>query len=148
MRLLKYLTEKYLTSLKDYHIIKNNEFYVEIFVNPSKKEFNDAAGKASFDHWAGRYVRFYADMKKKKVYIWNPETIHDDIWKKIGDGRSYNNSTLLSGVAQLIGGKWTMFDSDEGVKHILRDYKPSDWEWVDKWIRVTPYLEEHEDEAN
>ena len=48
---------------------------------------------------------------------------------------------LMSGVAQVKGGKWKMADSDEGVRTNLREYDIEDWEWVSKWINVTEYLE-------
>jgi len=149
MRLNKYLTEKWKKSFKDRNSFgKLTGKIIEVFVNPTKSEFRDAAGNASFDAIRGKYVRFFADIENRKVYIWDPEAIHIDVWKQIGDGRSYSSTTLLSGAAQMKGGKWKMIDSDEGVRGNLWDYSVEDWEWANKWINVTDYMQDIKEKFN
>jgi hypothetical protein len=144
MRLQKYLAERWIHSYKDQRggIKAGQEIFVEVFVNPTKGEFKDAAGSTTWDRIRGQFVRFFADMKKKKVYIWHPESIHSAAWKQIGDGRSVADETILAGAAKLERGKWRMADSDSGVSRNLYKYRPEDWEWANKWIDVTSYLEE------
>jgi hypothetical protein len=146
MRLYRYLTEKWIKSFKDrdsFGRIKDK--IIEVFVNPSKKEFRDASGNADFDIISGKYVRFFADMKKKQVYVWDPESIHEDTWKEFGDSRHVSDSTLLSGVAQIKKGKWTFIESDEGVKRNLKEFDVEDWEWANKWINVTDHLQDYKE---
>jgi hypothetical protein len=143
MRLYKYLTEKWIKSFKDRDSFgRIQDKIIEVFVNPTKSEFRDASGNTDFDALSGKYVRFFADMKKKQVYIWNPESIHEDTWKEFGDGRRVSDETLLSGVAQIKKGKWTFMESDEGVRRNLKNFDVEDWEWANKWINVTDHLEE------
>ncbi len=146
MRLYRYLTEKWKRSFKDRDSFgKLSGLTIEVFVNPSKSEFRDASDNAGFDIQKGNYVRFFADMKRKQVYVWNPNSIHSDTWKEIGDGRKFGDPTLLSGVAEMKGGKWVFTDSDEGVRRNLMSFDIEEWEWANKWIRVTEYLEDYRD---
>jgi hypothetical protein len=142
MRLQKYLTERWVKSFKDKSPIAGRETFVEVFENPSAKEFRDAANSTTWDKIRGNFVRFYVDMKKKRVYIWHPEAVHADAWRQFGDGRPPADSTLLGGAAKKVSGKWKMVDSDMGVKRNLLDYDIEDWEWANKWINVTDYLED------
>ncbi len=142
MRLYRYLTEKWIKSFKDRDSFgRIQDKVIEVFVNPSKSEFRDAAGSADFDAIKGKYVRFFADMKRKQVYIWNPESIHGDTWKEIGDGRQFGDPTLLSGVAELKKGKCVFTESDEGVRRNFKGFDVEDWEWANKWINITDYLQ-------
>jgi hypothetical protein len=144
MRLYRYLTEKWIKSFKDRDSFgRVRDDIVEVFVNPTKREFRDASGNASFDIQKGNYVRFFADMKRKQIFVWNPNAIHNDVWKEIGDGRRFGDETLLSGVAEMKGGKWVFTDSDEGVRRNLMSFDIEEWEWANKWIRVTEYLEDY-----
>jgi len=142
MRLLKYLNEKWIHSFKDKSPIAGRETFVEVFENPSSKEFRDAANSTTWDKIRGNFVRFFVDMKKKKVYIWHPEAVHADTWKQIGDGRHVADETILAGSAKKVGGKWKMVDSDMGVRRNLLGFDIEDWEWANKWINVTDYLED------
>ena len=56
MRLQKYLQEKYLTRIKHFHSSKTS---FEVWVNPTSKELRNI----------GRYVKFIADNKGKKLYF-------------------------------------------------------------------------------
>ncbi len=142
MRLYRYLTEKWVKSFKDRDSFgRIQDDIIEVFVNPTKREFRDASGNASFDIQKGKYVRFFADMKRKQIFVWNPNTIHSDTWKEIGDGRKFGDPTLLSGVAEMKGGKWTFTESDEGVRRNFKEFNVEDWEWANKWINVTDYLQ-------
>ena len=146
MRLYRYLTEKWIKSFKERGPFgEKRDDVVEVFVNPTKSEFRDASGNAGFDIQKGKYVRFFADMKKKQVSVWNPNSIHSDTWREIGDGRSFGDPTLLSGVAEMKGGKWKFTDSDEGVRRNLEVFDVEKWGWANKWINVTDYLQTYKE---
>jgi hypothetical protein len=142
MRLYKYLTEKWIKSFKSRGDI------IEIFKNPTKKEFKEVAGTTDFDFLKGEWVRFIADIENREVYIWHPEIIHSMAWSRIGDNRPFTDVTLLTGVAQIKGGKWKMADSDEGVNRNLMAYGIEDWEWANKWIDLTDYLKKMKKRLN
>jgi hypothetical protein len=140
MRLNKYLTEKWKKSFKMI-LTTLPDGIVEVFVNPTKREFQEVKGINQWqDHIKDQFVRFYADIEKREVHIWNPEVIHVWVWKQIGDSRPYNDGTLITGVAENKGGKWTFTESDEGVQRNLIDYSWEDWQWADKWINVSDTL--------
>jgi hypothetical protein len=139
MRLKRYLTEKWMKSFKRMGADVPDGI-VEVFVNPTKKEFFEVHDSAAWDHYEGKYVRFFADMERRLVYIWNPNIIHMTVWNEIGDKRKMSDPTLLKGVAQNKGGKWTFFESDEGVKKNLEMFGIEDWQWANRWINVTKHL--------
>lgn len=146
MRLYRYLTEKWVKSFKDRDPFgKPQDNIIEVFVNPTKKEFRDASDNAGFDIQKGKYVRFFADMKRKQVFVWNPNSIHLDTWRVIGDSRNFEDETLLSGIAEMKGGKWAFTDSDEGVRRNLMKFDVEEWEWANKWIQVTDYLQDYKE---
>lgn len=144
MRLNKYLTEKWAKSFKIRGVNLTDDI-LEVFVNPTKSEFKDAAGTNTWDMLKGKWVRFIADIENRQVHVWNPEVIHLSVWTRIGDSRNFDDETLLSGVAQIKGGKWTLIESDEGVERNLRNYSWEDWQWADRWINVTKFLKKEAD---
>lgn len=126
MRLLKYLTEKYLTRFKSQY---EGGVSFEVFINPSQKELRE------FDA-----VRFIANNETKKVYVWGAHyEIHAVIWEKLGFSSSniYNSKDVLSGTTIKKGGKHETKYSDAMKKHHLS----VDWEWVNKYIDVTKFIE-------
>jgi len=135
-RLKQYINEEYLTRLKR----KGQSF--EVFVNPSVKEMKQV------DEMDG--VRFTADNKDKKVYVWDSfVAIHNDVWDlETGKGRNFNREsceTVLHGECELKGGKYVMNFSDEihyqmdnktfYIRDIIKDFK-----WVNRYINIEDYL--------
>jgi len=77
--LLKIINEKFVDGLKDQITHK----YVEIFKNPTQKEF------ISINSYKGKYNNFRAIITKSDVFAWDTETLHSDILnhsKKVEDG--------------------------------------------------------------
>lgn len=114
--------------------------YIEIFVNPDKREMMDAADNRS------KEVRFVADPVTKKVYIWNADSaLHPEAMKRINSRWDWQRDVnLLVGTAEFSRGKLTLsyidrleFMSPEDRAEHLR----MDWRWVDKTILVTPGIE-------
>ena len=100
--------------------------YIEIFVNPTKKEFMDAYGIVG----GKKYVRFIADPKSKKVYVFSPNEYHRNIHVNL----NLTNDDLINiwGVAQKVGNSWMLVTSDSWKS--LKDKKASTWEWLKKYI--------------
>lgn len=116
------LLEKWLTAFKNYgHTI-------EIYENPSPKEFNEF--KTS--------MRFILDSQRGKVYAWPVSgAIHADAWKHIkkelNDTRPlYKSPTLLTGVVE---GRWIHFYAAGGLtREVRKELKATDWSFAKRWI--------------
>jgi len=135
MKFQKYLTEKYWGRVESRWTGMN----LEIFENPSKKEFLDAAAIGIVE----KYVRFIADPKRKKVYIWSANAIHADMVPEIYN-KSYANVIfkVLPGTAKQQGGRWVIIATDE-VEVTPDRYNwimQHDWSWADRYIEVTPWI--------
>ena len=136
MRLKQYINELYGGP-------KNNRY--EILVNPSKKEI------MSIDKGSG--IRFIADSKDKKVYVWEVyRNTHIEAWNKyIKPGDEEDNlakkGIILEGIAEKKGGRYKMVESDQidayfgyetdSLKELQKRFK-----WVDKYISVTNTLQD------
>jgi len=135
MKFQKYLTEKYWGRVESRWTGMN----LEIFENPSKKEFLDAAAIGIVE----KYVRFIADPKRKKVYVWSANAIHADMVPEIYN-KSYANVIfkVLPGTAKQQGGRWVIIATDE-VEVTPDRYNwimQHDWSWADRYIEVTPWI--------
>ena len=113
--------------------------YIEVFVNPSKKEMLDASsqGESLPADRPGKNVRFMADLKKKKVYAWSPNITHDTVIKSMKNLGYREGGGWLLGTATQQGGKFVMTASDS---RIGVDSPAENWEWADKYIKITDYL--------
>ncbi len=116
--------------------------WVEFFVNPSKREMNDASGQG---RGGVTSIRFIADNKKKKVFVWNPEFLHNSAWKQIGDKRVYSNDiTLLPGIAEKRGSNWVMSSGSGKLFEKPGELKTNEafkrWNWVEKYIKIEDFL--------
>ena len=131
--------------------------YVEVFVNPTNYEMEEVAKDGPRQE-----IRFFADGRNKKVYIFSNEEIHSTVLQGLGlAGYDYKTAftpkkQLLTGVAQKVNNKWTMTGSDaigsllysasskEGTENWERDYLHmlfnTDWSWANKWIEVDEEL--------
>jgi hypothetical protein len=91
----------------------------EIFVNPSKKELRDA----------GEAIRFIADNKNKKLYVWNAtHAFHKETWKSIKkDNRLEIDTTLCLGTAVKRGAIY------KGYPEYTDYQNPKDFMWIEKY---------------
>lgn len=123
------LIEKYLTSIKE---TWPKEVIIDIYVNPSKKEMKLAGNP---------FVRFIADDKNKRVYVWDAMLmLHRPTWdfikKETNDTRVlYKTDTLFSG--EFDGSVMSRYDlystTLNQLKDIISIYR-KDWSWVDRYI--------------
>ena len=139
MRLQRYINEKFFKSTKFFTGMSlkspKKDIFVEVFVNPSSKEMNDA----SKNSYVKNTLRFTADIKNKKLYVFTSDVLHQYVWRKMiarktGDGRTYNDKTLINGIADKKGGKWRMARSDGAVI----EYNKLDW--LKKWLDIDEWL--------
>lgn len=139
MRLNKFLKERFEIGFKTFGE------YFEIFTNPTSKEFKEVQDN--------NIIRFIANKKNKRVYIFNPQGyIHHEAWdelkrQNVEKGGNYyseaEKGNLFDGYCKLKGGKWVIFSSE------ILDFSPmnytkiikGNWSWVDKYIFVTDYIE-------
>jgi hypothetical protein len=129
------IPEEYYTRIKAKYA---KDLSFEVFVNPSTREKRDLF----------EMVKFIADLKEKKVYVWNEYgLLHQDFWQSDKSRNLYhdtlNRKTIL-GYASNKGGKLVMngFDGGHFVEELLLSFKEkSDAEkfvksisWINKYI--------------
>jgi len=116
----------------------------QVFINPNSSEEQRLLGNV---------VRFTADNRTKTVYLWSFNGGHHadvSISLKLKD--TFSDRDVLRGAAQLREDVYHFVTSDffssfkKGVPNVdrffLKELFSRDWSWVDKYIRVTDYLEE------
>ena len=131
MRLKNYLKEKY---FKGTNVDSPWVDYVEFFENPSKREMLEV-GKVGQELGGKMTIRFIADNKKKKVYVWTSAVMHNKAWKLLGGHGSYYGKGKLAGVAEYNRGNWEMISATSFVDKHLEDFR-----WVEKYIQVKDFL--------
>lgn len=132
MRLEAYLNEKYFKRIKGRY---GTSF--EVFVNPTKKELMEAG--------AGDYgVRFIADNKYKKLYVWNAlKLIHQEAWESMGfSGHIIYKDDYMLGQARHIGsGRWLVRSNYEKRMQDQTDYdRFKRFKWVQKYIDIKEFF--------
>ena len=116
------LLEKWLTAFKKYGHM------VEIFENPSIKEFNPVKNR----------FRFILDAKRNKAYIWNAMgALHSDAWikikKELNDPRHvYKSGDLLTGTVE--NGVIHIYAAGELHQTVREKLKNQDWSFAKKYI--------------
>jgi hypothetical protein len=123
MKIKQFLREAFFTAAKAKGTV------MEVFKNPTPREMKDASMVVG----GKRDIRFLADSKGKKIYVWRPDFLHYSAWnfirkeKKGKDTRLVNDSTLFTGIARFIDGGWHIIDV--GVME-----NPKKFRWTMKWF--------------
>jgi hypothetical protein len=125
-----------------------------VYKNPSYKEMLKDLGS---------WIRFSADYQTKVVYAWNAEMELHPYFRKsagitvpAGSEFLFWSDMILEGVAEARGGKYMMMASDALEGKIfkvvggdpkrrplfLKKVLDRDWSWVDRYIKVSPWLDE------
>jgi hypothetical protein len=105
--------------------------YVEVFVNPSKKEMKDAAN--SEFNTMKPYVRFIALYGKEKLYIWRANCNHHVIDTELGLNTNSTNS--LWGVAEFKNGILSFISSDDAALSKSFPKFRDKWKNKDDWTK-------------
>jgi hypothetical protein len=113
--------------------------YIEIFSNPTFSELRDI----------GEEVRFIADPKKKIVYAWHPDALHDDACPRLGYGSQWERKVLLPGLASQDGTQYIAHTSEsleflntrhEENREFAQTILKADWSWVNRYISISDLL--------
>ena len=105
---------------------------VEVFVSPSRKEMKEAAH--SEYNTMVPYVRFIADYKKKRLYIWRANCNHHVI--DTGLGLDTNALDSLWGVAEFKEGKLNFLSSDDAALSKSFPKFRDRWKDEDEWTKT------------
>ncbi len=137
----KLIKEEFKDSLK--HPFEKNST-IEIFTNPTNKEILDVAREIG----GKKYFRFIANAKTKKIYVFTPSIVHRFINEYLlgSKGETNPKEHELWGVAQKAGREWKVVTSDmlEYTKGSKAEVLKQDWEWLKKWVDLSPLLEKIE----
>jgi hypothetical protein len=146
---------------------KTSNGYVQIFSNPSKSELNTIVQHSKSSSSSKCLVRFIADAKNKKVYVWDAYlAIHDDGRKILNFSTNIMQTPyLVNGVAWIANGKmlgpsWVSTETvikDSGSKSNPKermkclDYLDQvfsyNWDWLDQHIsKSSVYVDKKEKE--
>jgi hypothetical protein len=135
-RQINNLLEDYVTGKKFFG------YYAELFVNPSQSEISKII-KASKEYTDIRELRFIADARLRKVYIWNSYLVlHSSIKRELGYP-SDNCSYLFEGTASIKSGKpvvigWDYYYDMDFMKvpkmNMFIDLLNYKWNWLDNYI--------------
>lgn len=142
--------------------VKINDEYYEIFVNPNQKEIAEAADIVDpsrdfgwdnawikYHKKKGFYVRFTA-IPNKKLYVFNPLIIHEDLDRKFG---IKENDVYIHGIARKEGGRWKAIEA-HNIEYMIRNKnKPEimkelkafaevDWSWINMYLDIRSLLED------
>jgi len=111
--------------------IKHNGETIEIFVNPSKKEMDEA----SIEVQGEKYLRFIAASKDEKLYVFDPSIYHFIVSDELFGKKKNINGKVPGhfwGSAVKKSGKWYFEGSDTGSLRVLKAMSP----WITKYIEL------------
>lgn len=129
--------------------------FIEVFVNPDSKELRDLSKDANI-------IRFIADAKERKVYMWDGEELHLNIIESLLPEyyqvyfHGTQEGTVLIGTGILHGTKAYMTNADaleydadrffDGVESAWDDMVEkgllTDWSWAGAFIDISSAMEE------
>lgn len=105
-----------------------------VFKNPTKKEMQEAIKGSSYSS-----LRFIADPKKKDVYVFYSDVLHELVAKKVYPSKP---EYLLFGIGNPEnGGIKAAFGQLYGTKipdKQYEDFLKRDWEFLQKYFDVAP----------
>lgn len=128
--------------------------YVQVFSNPSQSELKSIVQNSKSSSSSKCMIRFIADARDRKVYIWDAYlAVHDDGRKIIGFPTSIMQTPyLVNGLAwitngKMIGPSWVSTETvikDSGSKSnpkermkcltYLDQVFSYNWDWLDNYI--------------
>jgi len=148
MKFLKYLQEEFVTSFKSEY----GGMYTEVFVNPSSKEMKAACESGVISN---NFFRFTAMYNSKKLYIFNPDVIHDeamtklriDLWPRRNPPLHFSGIAILKGnIAYYHSSDWLMspglfageikkLSMNKDVVNWAVHLVYADWSWAENYIQ-------------
>lgn len=136
------IEEKFYTGTKS----NRNQEYREIFVNPSRKEYNEIAeveyGK----------IRFIAINKDREIYAAPADVFHWRITNEVGLGKNPDWSRIFSGIGEMKGGKFepthftdNLIVNDDDIAafyDLLEDLIHGQYDWMEKHYCTLDFIKE------
>lgn len=116
----------------------------DIYINPTITDY-----KEIYKKYPSHQVRFWVDIKDRKVYVWEISlALHVDVASILGksnDFRNIYNPNYLLGYAVLKNGKFVMSGLNKyGMnlknsqdKKYIQSLLSQDWKWISKYIDMT-----------
>ena len=133
------ITSKQIISISEDYLdsVNSGGRNIQIFVNPTPDDYKELNAKK---------VRFIADAKNKKIYVWNAYfAIHNAIAYKIGleprmevdlfSGESdyYSNKLYMKESSRVRNYVKNRNDSSKEQKY-LTNFFSQNWSWLDKYV--------------
>ena len=108
MRLSNYLKEKWISSFKD----PLAGGTVEVFINPSRKEYREALQASQGSMLTPSAVRAFYDYEGDNIWIWRGDVLHNKVMKKIS-GIKFSTLRIVIEPPKKIIHMYEVFKSDE-----------------------------------
>jgi len=163
-KLLKNLKEEFKVGVKS----EVGDGWMKIYLVASDKDIADI-DKVADD--MGEF-RFIAYAPGKDLYVFPINLLHEEAAKKLKIDIYHGFEPVIAGVAHKRGGKWvcrSSFNYDDAISALMLSgthkvsivkeqgkrsgiyldnvYK-TNWGWADKYISITPYIEEQRKDYN
>lgn len=124
---LKLLIASFYKTVEVKHYSTGEPTTIPVYVNPADKDLIEIK-KVSFPRNILPYVRFLADKKAKKVYIWHGEIggYHKDVEKAL----HIPENTALRGTALILPNHKLKVIETSGIQKNL-----TDWIWVSQYMK-------------
>ncbi len=107
--------------------------YYEIFINPTSKELDEVSKQTEIATYE-ESIRFVAIKKKKELYVWSADVLHQYMLNKIDFKYGTDKyGDYLIGIIEKREGKWVMLNSNYTEMGSLI----KDWDWVNKYIDIS-----------
>lgn len=101
---------------------------VDVFLNPSPSDVKDIKNAGS------TYVRFIADKRNQKLYIWGGSlAMHEDVGLSLGMRYVHGTDDYIPGEADIEG--FTLKLNNDYDLDLFLKLSHEGWEWVKKYIR-------------
>lgn len=146
MRLQRYLTEKYMDTLKQsYRGIQS-----EVFINPSKKELQEVIA----DNMS---MRFIIDFKHKKFYAFDVKMFHETVMNAVKELPNFRPAYWENGVGldyiytgatyrtEVDSDAMTRFEYEKEFYPKLFKLRAQNWSWVNKYVDSNKCIDTIED---
>ena len=109
---------------------------VPVYENPGSSDYLELHKDAKKDKRTLGYMRFVANSKDQKVYIWDDYlATHADVIKTLGI--SSKNPWVLTGYIEIKGGSP---EASEWWKDAIGDYSDYDWAWMSRYFKLSSEL--------
>ena len=129
------LVEKYAMGFKKFGSVR------DVFVNPTKQELKEL----------GNIYRFIADAKHKKLYVFDHNLFHVDVWERLKvelkDPRSLYQAYDMFGGAIESNRVFNWGFNDRYYDYEVIEYwleEPTLFKWTKKWVDIDVWMKKND----